>query len=588
MRIAAALLVIVACAVPPEAARPPGAFEDLRRVIATLDDVADAYPRAVADGQVADATRMRVLTRQLHDATVFARRLPMDEQEPLRAIEEAVAAREDPVEVVEAARALRRKLLDNHQLVLGPGAPPPRERGEALWHMLCAGCHGRTGAGDGEQGLGLVPEPKDFNDPTLLSGLAPSRTFSRISDGVPGTDMPQWGLFSTTERWALASLVFSFRHDADDVARGREVVARLDLPRSPRALADRTDAELLAELRARGLVDEDADAALAYWRGEAAFTMPPGRLGRLRARLADVLVAYRAREWKLAAAHAAAARAELAVMFDAIRVSDPEIAARLEHGVLGVQRAIAADALDGPIEREITRADALVDRAEGGVRAPSVGGGIRLALLDGLAAALALGLLAATPRRGRRRAGTAMALGLIGGGIAGALAVPGSAIAGGCLIAPVALLVIARVVPASRREEARVGVVAALVAVVVAGHGSALVGALGAAGVTPWLSGVAALGAAAIGAATLAARWSGPRVGRLRSAATTVALVVAAAAAAGRGAWMIVTSSPRPPSLLAMWRVDAVGLFPAWEALIAAALAACAVLLAATVPSRDP
>jgi high-affinity iron transporter len=393
------LLLLAGCPAAPAPDPPPapGAFDDARRVVATLDDLAGEYPRAVRAGAVTDATRMRVLARQLHHVRGFAERFPADEQEALHAIEASVAARADPAGVVAAAHALRAQLLDRHQLVLGPGAPPPRARAEKMFGLLCAGCHGRTGAGDGNQGLYLWPEPKDFQDPDILATLSPSRAFSWISDGVPGTAMPGFGLFTRAERWALASLVFSFRHDPDEIDRGRALLAGSDLPRTPRALADRTDGDLLAELAGRGLDPGQAGDALAFLRAEAAFTLPPGPLAEVRHRLADALTGYLAGDRTLAAAGAAAARTALQASLPTIRFADRALAHRLDQAVARIGRDIDASVLTDDLDRDVARADELVDRGEAALRDPELH-----ALPVWVAGALPLAVVALVTLRRRR------------------------------------------------------------------------------------------------------------------------------------------------------------------------------------------
>ncbi len=562
------LIAAAACTVPPERQAARGAFDDLRRVVATLDDITGEYRHATARGEEVSATRMRVMLRQLHDATVFAQRFPDEEQEALHSLQAMVEARADAADVVAAARALRATIMENHRLVLGPGAPPPRPRAEKQWRELCAGCHGPTGAGDGAQGLYLDPEPKDFQDPEFLATLSPARAFSWISDGVPETAMPGWGLFTPGERWALASLVFSFRYDDDEVERGRHLLALLDLPHSPRALAHRTDAELRADLEARGLTPEQAADALAYLRDQAAFSLPAGPLAPVRGHLAEAAVAYRAQRREEAAAHAAVARARIAAATDAIAVTDPVTAGRLEHGVLAIENEIARLAVADTVEHEIARTDALVDRAEAALRAPSVSGGVRLALAGGAAAALALGLLAAGVAR--RRAVIAIGAGLAVAGIAGALAAPGSAALGWCLLIAVALLPLARVASIRASGELQFAAAAALVALPLAARGRALIAELGTAGLVPWLAGAAVLAILAV-----AGWFAGAHMPRLRRWALPIAVAIAVAAAAGRGAWLIATETATPP-LLRLPRIDALGVHPVTGALIAAVAAAVA------------
>ncbi len=73
------------------------------------------------------------------------------------------------------------------------------ERGQALYERWCAGCHGDTGAGDGEAAAYMLPRPRDFTRAvyqirTTASGELPSDDDLRrvLDDGMPGTAMPGW------------------------------------------------------------------------------------------------------------------------------------------------------------------------------------------------------------------------------------------------------------------------------------------------------------------------------------------------------------------------------------------------------------
>jgi len=83
--------------------------------------------------------------------------------------------------------------------------PPDRltaqdlERGKALYDKWCAGCHGETGAGDGEGAAFMLPRPRDFTRAvyqirTTASGELPTDDDLRrvIDQGMPGTAMPGW------------------------------------------------------------------------------------------------------------------------------------------------------------------------------------------------------------------------------------------------------------------------------------------------------------------------------------------------------------------------------------------------------------
>jgi DMSO reductase family type II enzyme heme b subunit len=113
--------------------------------------------------------------------------------------------------------------------------PPPSslvaqdaEAGRALYDKWCAGCHGMTGAGDGEAAAFMLPRPRDFTSAVFqirstASGELPTDDDLRrvIDDGMPGTAMPGWSdKFSARERDDVIAYLKTFSRffDGDYVA----------------------------------------------------------------------------------------------------------------------------------------------------------------------------------------------------------------------------------------------------------------------------------------------------------------------------------------------------------------------------------
>ena len=554
----AALLWAAAC-VDPEPAPRPGAYEDVRRVVAVLDDVVGEYPLAVKDGAVIDATRLRVLDALLHEASVYGHRFPADEVASLHELERLVASRAPPARVVPDATALRRRLLVDHQIVIAPAAPPDRARAVQQWGMLCAGCHGVTGFGDGPQGLQFDPEPKDFHSWDLMSTLAPTRAFSWISDGVPGTAMPKWGLFSNSERWGLAFLTFGFRHDKAAIARGREIVKTLAMPHSLTALADLTDGDLLRELERRGLDQARAADALAFLRTDSVFTPPTGRMAAVRTALATVIERFRTRHYADARAALGAARDALAPALTAIRAQAPVVAARLEAHLARLDGQLVATTLDEVVDREVVRLGVFLDQAEQALMTPRTTGPLRLALEWALAPALALGLLLA---RRRARGAAASLAAVVALAALGAALPPGLPALGAAAAA--LLLLVAVATPTLRTRVVPCTLAAMLVGLALGALGRALGSELGTIAALPGLLGIAALALATAGTVVLAPRLP-PRAERVVFA---IVLAAAIAGCLGRAAWVLAPTVASP--ILALWTIEALGVFPTVPALVAA------------------
>lgn len=69
--------------------------------------------------------------------------------------------------------------------------------GKAKYESLCAGCHGKTGKGDGPAAASLNPKPQDHTDGKTMNSLTDKYLADIIKDGGAGVKksplMPAWG-----------------------------------------------------------------------------------------------------------------------------------------------------------------------------------------------------------------------------------------------------------------------------------------------------------------------------------------------------------------------------------------------------------
>jgi len=416
-------VLLPACVVVERPAPAPGAYEDVRRTVAVLDELADDYPRAVQGGAAVDPARLDILRRALHLAEGYARGFPEPERAALAQVTAAAVGLAEPRAVVAAARELRGRLVASHQTVIGPGAPPSLERARQNWASQCAACHGVKGGADGPQAIALAPLPRDFLDPDALAEMQPSRGYAAIEDGRPGTAMPQWGIFSSDERWGLVFLSFAFRFPEAQVERGRAALLRVDAEPALAELADLTDGALEQRLGAAGLSASEARDGVAFLRARSAFApLYLGAFGPVRSELAGALRAARAGDDAEAAVRAATARRALASRIDRVRAADALLAARLEARIAEVEAALHARALPETVERHVVNLEPLLSSAAAAT--PGLAGALRLVLEWSGAAALALGLWWGRGRRSRIRGAAAATLFAFGWGSALATVAP--------------------------------------------------------------------------------------------------------------------------------------------------------------------
>ena len=87
---------------------------------------------------------------------------------------------------------------------------PDLESGRAAYLQHCARCHGEAGKGDGVDAKRFYPRPRDlalgvYKFRSTVSGTPPTDEdlFRTITQGLPGTNMPDWAHLDEATRWQL-------------------------------------------------------------------------------------------------------------------------------------------------------------------------------------------------------------------------------------------------------------------------------------------------------------------------------------------------------------------------------------------------
>lgn len=76
-------------------------------------------------------------------------------------------------------------------------------QGEGMFNQFCSPCHGLDGRGEGYAGRDFWIPPANFTLPKYAD-YSEAKWFWRISEGIPGAQMPRWQFLLTTEqRWYL-------------------------------------------------------------------------------------------------------------------------------------------------------------------------------------------------------------------------------------------------------------------------------------------------------------------------------------------------------------------------------------------------
>jgi DMSO reductase family type II enzyme heme b subunit len=104
--------------------------------------------------------------------------------------------------------------------------------GKALYERKCVLCHGEKGDGKGASAELLVPKPRDFTKGLYKVRTTANKTptdqdlFKIITDGMPGTSMPAWGVLPDRDRWNLVAYIKAFAPD-----QFKEAPKKLELPK---------------------------------------------------------------------------------------------------------------------------------------------------------------------------------------------------------------------------------------------------------------------------------------------------------------------------------------------------------------------
>lgn len=413
----------------------PGADDAERlqaqQLVALIDYVAADYPRAVQGGRVLVQSEYLEQKGLLQDAEGLAAALPSSRQgfdavPAVRALEQLAAKVAPGEEMAAAIQALRTELVARYGIATAPTRLPSLEHGRALYAQACAACHGLDGRSETDTAREQNPVPARFVDPERMNKLSPFRGFNAVTFGVKGTSMPAYDVLSESDRWDLATYLFTLRKPTFDAARARAALVAAGVSFSPQQLATLTDGDILARLATQP--PDAAAEALAFLRGDGAYhPADAGDLAAVRKGFDDAARRYLGGETR------AARLLLLSTYLDgfeprepALRARNAERVAEVEDAFVQLRGAMESGAAPSVVQQRAARLDALLERtaAEGsskGAKQVAFWGSLLIVLREGLEAALLVAtLLAVLKRSGRANQARAVHLGWVlalGGGV---------------------------------------------------------------------------------------------------------------------------------------------------------------------------
>lgn len=96
-----------------------------------------------------------------------------------------------------------------------PARPPSSALGQPLYQTHCASCHG-------EDGLGIVPGARNFNDLDYIRGETPAFFYSAVTEGRG--EMPSFlNVLTSDERWDVVFYTWRFSTNIETLAQGQSI-----------------------------------------------------------------------------------------------------------------------------------------------------------------------------------------------------------------------------------------------------------------------------------------------------------------------------------------------------------------------------
>jgi mono/diheme cytochrome c family protein len=110
---------------------------------------------------------------------------------------------------------------------LFPSVPPSPARGQIIFEVKCAPCHGTDGLGNGPQAGGLPVPVSVIGLKDIASQYNPAKWFTVITRGQMDRYMPPFTSLSDAERWDVLSYVYTLSNTSKQVDEGAALYANL-------------------------------------------------------------------------------------------------------------------------------------------------------------------------------------------------------------------------------------------------------------------------------------------------------------------------------------------------------------------------
>lgn len=382
-----------------------------------LDYVGVDYPEFVQDGLVSDAAEYQEQIEFTQRVVSTLESLPSaDGQQALvekaKVLQAAVHAKARGSQITQMTADISRELLQVYPIVIAPLQAPKLRSTPALYEAQCAGCHGRSGHGDGPlANAAMEPAPANFHDLARQRQRSVFGLYNVITLGVNGTSMPSFAQLSEDERWALAFHISQLAYTDDQREAGKQLwkaagpTARA-IP-NLKVLTNLTPAAFVAEH------GEESETLIAFLRadpGQVASAAPPIEISRNK--LNESLAAYRTGNTELAMQLALSSYLEGFELAEAaLSAVDKPLMRRIESEMMRYRQLVQDRASVASVEQQASTTQELLVQAEERLGSGSLSatgsfiGSFVILAREGLEAILVLAAMIAFLRKAERPEG---------------------------------------------------------------------------------------------------------------------------------------------------------------------------------------
>jgi high-affinity iron transporter len=185
------------------------ANDQARMMVHLLDYISVDYGMAVQDGKIISTAEYAEMQEFVNSIQNVSKDAPAGMQSDILLLAELIQNKANQSKVSSVASSLKQSAIAHYKLEVAPKRWPKIDNGKQLYAIQCKSCHGALGKGDGPLAAGLSPAPTNFHNEDKANGLSPFQAYNTIRLGVEGTGMRAFNELSDDEVWDLAFYVLS-------------------------------------------------------------------------------------------------------------------------------------------------------------------------------------------------------------------------------------------------------------------------------------------------------------------------------------------------------------------------------------------